>query len=303
MADTSKPLIGFIGQGWIGKNYSNDLEARGFTVVRYGLEDAYKANKAKIKDCDIVFIAVPTPTTKKGFDDSYVRSVLPLVGKGKIAVIKSTLIIGCTERLQKKFKDIIVTHSPEFLSEKTAAYDAAHPDRNIVGIPVNDKKYIEAAELVLSVLPPAPFSLVCSASEAELIKYSHNVHGYIQVVFANILYDLAQEFSMDWEVLFKAFSANPLMVPRYLRPVHQSGRGAGGNCFVKDFEAFIRLFESKVNDKTGIAALKAIREKNIQLLVSTGKDIEKIKEMYGHGAIKKHSQKATKRSSKKLHKK
>ncbi len=295
MADMTKPLIGFIGQGWIGKNYSNDLEARGYTVVRYGLEDKYKGNKAKIKECDVVFIAVPTPTTKKGFDDSYVRSVLPLIGKGKIAIIKSTLIVGCTERLQKSFKNIIVTHSPEFLSEKTAAYDAAHPDRNIVGIPVNNKKYVDAANLVISVLPPAPFSLVCSASEAELIKYSHNVHGYIQVVFANILYDLAQEFSMDWEVLFKAFSANPLMVPRYLRPVHQSGRGAGGNCFVKDFEAFIRLFESKVNDKTGIAALKAIREKNIQLLVSSGKDLEKIKEMYGQGAIKRHLKKHSKK--------
>ena len=62
----SKPLIGFIGQGWIGKNYANDFEARGYATVRYALEEPYKANEDKIKDCDIVFIAVPTPSTPTG---------------------------------------------------------------------------------------------------------------------------------------------------------------------------------------------------------------------------------------------
>ncbi len=83
-----KPRIGCIGQGWIGKQYADDFEHRGFEVIRYALEEAYKDNKDKIAECDIVFIAVPTPTTTAGFDDSIVRGVLPLVGIGKIAVIK-----------------------------------------------------------------------------------------------------------------------------------------------------------------------------------------------------------------------
>ncbi|MEK7641470.1 MAG: hypothetical protein AAB365_00585 [Patescibacteria group bacterium] len=281
-----KPLIGFIGQGWIGKNYALDFEKRGYEVVRYGLEEAYADNRDRIGACDIVFIAVPTPTSKKGFDDSVIRHVLPLVGEGKVAVIKSTIIVGTTVKLQKSFPRIIVLHSPEFLSERTAAYDAANPDRNIVGVPQKGSKYADAANLVMSVLPPSPFSLVCTSAEAELIKYSHNIHGYIQVVFANILYDLADEFSMDWDVLFKAFSANPLMVPRYLQPIHQSGRGAGGNCFIKDFEAFIRLYEKSVKDAVGLKTLKAIRDKNLELLVSSGKDLEKIAAIYGPAKAK-----------------
>ena len=75
--------IGFIGQGWIGKNYADDFEARGYMVVRYGQEPEYAGNKEKIAECDIVFIAVPTPTTPHGFDDSILREVLVLIGKGK----------------------------------------------------------------------------------------------------------------------------------------------------------------------------------------------------------------------------
>ena len=48
--------IGFIGQGFIGKSYADDMERRGYTTVRYALEEPYKNNKEKIKECDIVFI-------------------------------------------------------------------------------------------------------------------------------------------------------------------------------------------------------------------------------------------------------
>jgi len=58
--------IGFIGQGWIGKNYADDFEKRGYEIVRYALESPYIDNKEKIKECDIVFIAVPTPQHSQG---------------------------------------------------------------------------------------------------------------------------------------------------------------------------------------------------------------------------------------------
>jgi hypothetical protein len=105
---TSKPRIGFIGQGWIGKNYADDFEQRGYEVVRFGLEPAYATNKERIAQCDIVLVAVPTPTTVDGFDDSIVRGVIGLVGKGKIAVIKSTMQPGTTESIQEQYPDRFV---------------------------------------------------------------------------------------------------------------------------------------------------------------------------------------------------
>ena len=92
--------IGFIGQGWIGKSYADDFERRGFEVIRYALEEPYIKNGQGIGECDIVFIAVPTPTTPRGFDDGILQQVIGMVGSGKIAVIKSTVLPGTTAKLQ-----------------------------------------------------------------------------------------------------------------------------------------------------------------------------------------------------------
>ncbi len=277
--------IGFIGQGWIGKNYADDFERRGLAVIRYGLERPFRANKSRISNCNIVFIAVPTPTTPVGFDDSILRSVLPLVGAGKIAVIKSTLPVGRTRILQAAFPDIYIVHSPEFLSESTAAHDAAHPDRNIVGLPKSNKTYKNIARSVLALLPKAPYELVCDSDEAEFIKYSHNINGYIQVVLSNIFYDVAMSFDMDWELLKKAFKADPFMSHRYLNPVDKKGRGAGGHCFIKDFEAFIEMFRASVSDPTALSALEAIRNKNVELLLASRKDIDLLTGVYGKSVL------------------
>ncbi|TSC60922.1 MAG: UDPglucose 6-dehydrogenase, partial [Parcubacteria group bacterium Athens0416_74] len=180
MADT-KPLVGFIGQGFIGKNYADDFERRGYTVVRYALEEPYVANRDKIKDCDFVLIAVPTPTTPSGFDYSIVRSAISLVGKGKVAVIKSTIVPGTTKELQAEFPDRTVFYSPEFLSEATAAHDASYPFMNIVGLTEDSPRQKTVAEKLHAILPDAPFSQTCSSTEAEIIKYSHNGSGYTQI--------------------------------------------------------------------------------------------------------------------------
>ncbi len=273
--------IGFIGQGWIGKNYADDFEKRGYDVVRYGLEEPYVANKDKIRDCDIVFIAVPTPSTPKGFDDSILREAVSLVGDGKIAVIKSTLLPGRTESIQKQYPQKFVVHSPEFLTEATAAYDASHPNRNIVGIPVDNEEYKRKAQEVINVLPKAPFEQICSSREAELIKYGGNNWFYFKVIFANLLYDLAQKLGADYEKVKEGMINDPRIGETHLDPIHKSGRGAGGHCFIKDFSAFTEIYEKEVGDELGLKLLNAMRDKNIDLLVKSNKDLDLLRGVYG----------------------
>lgn len=277
----AKPLIGFIGQGFIGRNYADDFERRGCTVVRYATRPEFAGNRKRIKECDIVFIAVPTPSTPKGFDYSIVREVLPLVGKGKTAVIKSTILPGTTEKLQKEFPDIFVLHSPEFLRERSAAYDAAHPDRNIVGIPKDSAEFRKKAADVLTVLPKTPYASVMHAREAELVKYAGNCLLYLKVVFANMFYDLAEKLGADWSNVRAAVAADPRIGKSHLEPVHEGGRGAGGRCFIKDFAAFSRIYETHVSDPLGQRALEALRDKNNELLRVSGKDIELLEGVYG----------------------
>ena len=175
--------IGFIGTGFIGKNYALDFKERGYDVVCYSMEPEYVVNKGSIALCDIVFIAVPTPTTPLGFDDSIIRLVLPLIGKGKIAVLKSTILPGTTNRLQLNLPEIILLYSPEFLSEATAKYDTSNPFSTIVGMSKDTELHKISAQKVLSILPKAPFALICTSNEAEIIKYTHNTSGFIQIIF------------------------------------------------------------------------------------------------------------------------
>ncbi len=279
--------IGFIGQGWIGKNYANDFEARGYSVVRYALEEPYIANKGRIATCDIVFVAVPAPTTPQGFDDSMIRRVLPLVGKGKIAVIKSTILPGTTEMMQKLFPKLFVLHSPEFLAESTAAHDAAHPNRNIIGIPKMNAAYREKAEVVLRVLPDAPYEKIMHARDAEFVKYAGNCFLFTKVMFTNLLYDLVAANGSDWANVRDALIHDPRIGSSHTEPLHKSrpgvkgGRGAGGHCFIKDFEAFREMYRANVPDAYGNALLSALKDKNIELLVNSGKDLDLLEGVYG----------------------
>ncbi|MFA6394028.1 MAG: hypothetical protein WCW25_04115 [Patescibacteria group bacterium] len=274
-------LIGFIGQGWIGKNYADDFEKRGYEVVRYSLEEPYVRNREKVKDCDIVFIAVPTPTTPDGFDDSILRKAIKEVGEGKIAVIKSTILPGTTESIQAENRKIFVVHSPEFLSEASAAYDAANPNRNIVGIPSLDETFKKKAKEVMEVLPFAPFGLVCFSREAELIKYAGNGLLALKVVFVNLLYDIADKLGCKWENVRDAIGADPRLGSTHLQPIHQTGRGAGGHCFIKDFAALTSLYKDLVGDKEGLAFLNAMKDKNNGLLIKSGKDLDLLVGVYG----------------------
>ena len=276
-----KKKVGFIGQGYIGKNYADDFERRGYTAVRYALEEPYKQNGDKIKDCNIVFIAVPTPTTPEGFDDSIVRKAVKMVKKGATAVIKSTVIPGTTESIQEENKDIFVMHAPEFLTEATAAKDASNPDRKIVGIPKDTEEYKQKAKEVIAILPTAPYELVCSSREAELIKYGGNNWFYFKVVFINMLYDLSQKLETDWKVIQGALAADPRIGSTHLDPIHKSGRGAGGGCFIKDFEAFSRIYGEIVGNELGKKALEGVKNKNIELLTDSKKDTNLLRDVYG----------------------
>ena len=277
--------IGFIGQGWIGRHYADDFESRGYETVRFGLEEEYAHNKHLLAACDIVFIAVPTPTTTAGFDDSIVREVIKLVGAGKIAVLKSTVIPGTTKSLQEENREIFVLHSPEFLSEATAAHDAAHPHRNIVGIPEDTSAYREKAQVVLDVLPPAPYARIMDAKDAEFVKYAGNCFLFTKIIFINMLYDLVASTDSNWQDIRDALIHDPRIGASHTEPVHTSGRGAGGHCFIKDFEAFRKLYESNVQDIIGTKVLDAQKDMNLKLLVESGKDLDIVRSVYGIEAL------------------
>jgi UDPglucose 6-dehydrogenase len=273
--------IGFIGQGFIGKSYADDFENRGYRVIRYALEAPYADNKDMIKDCDIVFVAVPTPSTAEGFDSAILEGVISLVGEGKIVVIKSTASPGLTTKIQNLYPDKIVLFSPEFLREVTAAEDAANPVRNIIGLPVESDRHNAAAKQVMEILPRAPYEKITTAIAAEFLKYTSNTLPYVKIIFLNIMYDLVHAKGGDWDDLRELLAHDPYIAPVHLDPVHKTGRGAGGHCLIKDFAALREFYEETCADAAGVNFLKAAELKNIELLKKSNKDIELLQGVYG----------------------
>jgi UDPglucose 6-dehydrogenase len=282
--------IGCIGQGFVGKNTADNFEHRGYDVVRYALEPEYKNNAEKIADCEMVIIGVPTPTTPEGFDYSIVEDVLKLVADGAIAVIKSTLLPGTTRKLQDKYPNKIVLFSPEFLCEKTAAYDVAHPMMNVVGLSYDSAGHRKAAEAVMKTLPKSEHNFIVSAQAAELFKYAHNLNGYFRVILSNLLYEVAEKTEVNWGDVKTMMDNDIMMSPYYNAPMHKGGRGAGGSCFIKDMAAFRHLYVADVaEDKLGIAVLEALEKKNLELLGQTAKDQKLVCGVYGNEGSEKSS--------------
>ncbi len=299
-------LIGFVGQGFIGKSYADDFEKRGLSVVRYGLQPEYVGNKENIQKADIVFVAVPAPTVPSGqlrddghpavrFDDANIREAVALAREGAVVVVKSTIPPGTTVQLQSEHPGKIILHSPEFLTESTAAEDAANPERNIVGIPQETPAHRAAAETVLSLLPKAPYTLICPSQDAELIKYGGNAFLFVKIVFANMFYELAAAHGGNWDTIAQAIGADPRIGPGHLG-LHlkedpegvMNRRGAGRSCFIKDFAELSELYAAAVpGDVAAIQALRGLEYKNAELLRTFNRYLHLLEGVYGPDAGKK----------------
>jgi len=174
-----------------------------------------------------------------------VSEAFDIIEGNKIIVLKSTVWPGTTEALQKKYPSHKILFNPEFLSEATADEDMKNPDIQIIGY---TSKSQAVAEKIMRILPLAPFEKIVPAGEAEMIKYFHNVHGAVKVIFANQMYDLCRAMKIDYEIVKECAAASKhILTDLYLNVWHSKYRGYGGSCFPKDIRALIQF-----GDKNGV---------------------------------------------------
>jgi UDP-glucose 6-dehydrogenase len=163
--------------------------------------------------------------------------------------------------------------------------------------------FLGKQEAVLKVIPKAKYADICTSAEAEVFKYTHNASGYTQVILFNLMYDLAQKFGANWDVVQKAIQHDPMIPTRYSNPVHKKGRGAGGGCFIKDVAALRGHVKKNLpEDLLSLKVLEAMEAKNIHLLMSSDKDLDLLEGVYGKEKLAKHAKtfpKASKQSPKK----
>jgi UDPglucose 6-dehydrogenase len=216
-----------------------------------------ESKKEIINECDTVFICVPTPSLPDGSCDTRIVEEVVSWVKSKLIILRSTVRVGFTDEMIKKYKKEIV-FQPEYYGETIS-----HPYANL-----NDREWLsfggtqQGIELAIKTYQMIINSNVriyqADAKEVEMAKYMENTYLATKVIFCNEMYDIAKALGVNYNIVREIWLADSRIGSSHTF-VYENNRGYSGNCLPKDVASIISQAEESGTDVT---LLKGVVEKN-----------------------------------------
>jgi len=278
--------IGVIGQGFVGSAIREGFKGY-YDVHTFDLNPELRNCESLVdvvKNTEIIFVCLPTPMASTGMChtgivESVINDIDEICGtnnyKNRIAIIKSTVPPGTTDRLNINASNITVAFSPEFLTEANSFDDFKNQTRIIIGADRPASTRIKS--MFRKAFPMIPI-VKTSAAHAETVKYFINCFLSTKVSFANEMYQYCEAIGVDYDkVVEYALYDKRIGTSHFSVPGPDGDFGFGGHCFPKDLAAMIH--EMQQNDVNS-TVLTSVQQKNDEVRKN-----EDWKEMVGRAII------------------
>ncbi len=251
------------------------LKSGSIPIYEPGLKELVKRNmkegrltfsskiKEGVKKCEVIFIAVGTPSKDNGdadltFVEHVSREIAISMPAYRLIVEKSTVPVNTGEWVEQTIRifnkrniKFDVASNPEFLREGSAIEDFMHPDRIVIGV-----KSKKARDILIELYKPLRIPVVVTdIKSAEIIKHASNSFLATKISFINAVADICDKVGADIIEVAKGMGLDRRIGKEFLN----AGAGFGGSCFPKDLSAFIRIAD-KVGCDFGI--LKEVQKVN-----------------------------------------